>query len=213
MQRCSVHFAGRLIDLDDPGALDVGAIAATLSRICRFAGNLRDDHQISWHSVADHCVLTAELLRRRVMPAQTCLAGLLHDAHEALIGDVITPTKTWLTGGGYGTTHAKRKEHDLERKVLRSLGCEPGTQAGVFVKQADVEALHIEVCALGLPHTSFGLRSVVPFDQAMLRELGVLQPTAHLPMAAVFLASQQRFLKTYAALRMTGECVPEAAHA
>ncbi|WP_163981061.1 hypothetical protein, partial [Raoultella ornithinolytica] len=76
--------------------------------------------------------------------------------------------------------------------VLRSLGCEPGTQAGVFVKQADVEALHIEVCALGLPHTSFGLRSVVPFDQAMLRELGVLQPTAHLPMAAVFLASQQR---------------------
>ncbi|PRP61157.1 hypothetical protein C7B72_23540, partial [Bacillus halotolerans] len=63
------------------------------------------------------------------------------------------------------------------------------------------------------PHTSFGLRSVVPFDQAMLRELGVLQPTAHLPMAAVFLASQQRFLKTYAALRMTGECVPEAAHA
>lgn len=66
------------------GDIDILDIAHALSNICRFGGHTR-----FFYSVSQHSVLTARrgrsLLERRW--------GLLHDAAEAYLGDVIRPIK------------------------------------------------------------------------------------------------------------------------
>lgn len=66
-----------------PGVRD---LAAVLSKINRFTGNT----ELAW-SVAEHSLLVASLL-----PAPLRLYGLLHDAHEAVIGDIISPVRAVL---------------------------------------------------------------------------------------------------------------------
>lgn len=61
----------------------IGEIAESLSRICRFNGHL------GWESVATHSIRVARALGYAAPRVQ--LAALLHDAHEAYIGDIPGP--------------------------------------------------------------------------------------------------------------------------
>ena len=61
----------------------VQEIAESLSRICRFNGHL------GWESVATHSIRVARAVGH--MPPRVQLAALLHDAHEAYIGDIPGP--------------------------------------------------------------------------------------------------------------------------
>lgn len=82
-------FSGRCVDLDDPdpAAIDFVADASqALSRIVRFNG-----HTKAPYSVAQHCALGAAYLMRQGAPDELALRFLLHDAHEAYIGDIATP--------------------------------------------------------------------------------------------------------------------------
>jgi len=80
-----VTFSGALVRPLEPdlGELDIGDIAHGLSCICRWNGATR-----SFYSVAQHSVLVSRLL-----PHEHALAGLLHDASEALLSDVVRPLK------------------------------------------------------------------------------------------------------------------------
>ena len=64
-------------------AFTIGEIAESLSRICRFGGHM------GWESVATHSIRVARALGH--MPPRVQLAALLHDAHEAYIGDIPGP--------------------------------------------------------------------------------------------------------------------------
>jgi uncharacterized protein len=75
----------------NPDDVDIQDIAHSLSNQCRFNG-----HTLRFYSVAEHCVHIASYLERHNAPFQICLAGLLHDAAEAYLGDVVRPVKQLL---------------------------------------------------------------------------------------------------------------------
>lgn len=86
-----VTYTGKVFDFMDPRpeAICIEDIAHSLSHICRYGG-----HTPEHYSVAQHSCMVANLL----VPhgPDYALAGLLHDAHEAYIGDIVTPLKRLL---------------------------------------------------------------------------------------------------------------------
>ena len=76
------------IDRPSPDSIDIADIAHALSNICHWNG-----HTSRFFSVAEHsCLVALEVARR----GGDALYGLLHDATEAYLGDVIRPLKRLL---------------------------------------------------------------------------------------------------------------------
>ena len=195
----NIQLAGKVVDLDLPESLSIEAIASTLARNCRFNGALRDDVPVIWHSVADHCVLVSALLQCWTGDPDLAQLGLLHDAHEALIGDIPTPVKRW-----FGIAD---QEKALEMQVLESFGMRERATARALakVKQADTEALRIEVNMLELKPHIFGFdsrtqESLRAADREFCGARGLLQPVGDIALSSVLAASRDRFLDVYAGL-------------
>lgn len=68
--------------------VDINDIATSLSNICRFNGHLP-----SFYSVAEHSVRVSWWLQDNGFSALEALTGLLHDAAEAYVGDMMRPLK------------------------------------------------------------------------------------------------------------------------
>lgn len=82
--------SGRAFDLLDPRPETVDLtidVPEALARLPRFTGHIRSGP----YSVAQHCVLGADALYAQTTRRDVALAFLLHDAHEAYLGDVATP--------------------------------------------------------------------------------------------------------------------------
>lgn len=85
----AVHtYSGLLFNLENPSTMQVSVfdIARSLARIPRWNGNTTRP----W-SVADHSVWVAQHLRETGASMEVQLAGLLHDAHEAYVGNIPSP--------------------------------------------------------------------------------------------------------------------------
>lgn len=121
---------------DEP--VDILDIAHHLSQIVRFNGAACRPY-----SVAEHSLLVSSILERSGMNREVQLAGLLHDAHEAYIGDITQPLKEALSE--FGDSVFRNIDLAAAKHVRRHLGV-----WGLFVahnahiKQADLKALSTE---------------------------------------------------------------------
>ena len=96
--KIEIHTGGgRLMDICNPQPEDIKLddIAHALSNICRYGG-----HYPVFYSVAEHCVHAATLARNQGVGIRAQRALLLHDAHEAYIGDMVKPIKYQLDNLG-----------------------------------------------------------------------------------------------------------------
>lgn len=91
-----------------PEEVLIGDIAHALSLQCRFNGHT-DEH----YSVAEHSVLVSDMVMNDTKSHKSALAGLLHDAAEAYIGDVVSPLKSMLA-------EYKEIEDRVERCIARA---------------------------------------------------------------------------------------------
>lgn len=88
MEPTILTAAGRSFNLAQPeqSTISLMEIAHALSHICRFTG-----HTTKFYSVAQHSLFVS-----RIVPPHLAAQGLMHDAHEAFIGDVSAPLKSLL---------------------------------------------------------------------------------------------------------------------
>ena len=84
---------GHLLYILDPQPKDINIydIAIGLSNQCRYNGQLPN-----FYSVAQHSVIVAEMAEADGRNKKACLKALLHDSHEAYLGDIVTPLKILL---------------------------------------------------------------------------------------------------------------------
>lgn len=139
-------FSGRTLDYLNPRpeAIHIDDIALHLSRMPRFSGATK-----RFYSVAQHSCGVERIIRALYGVDSYALRyeALLHDAHEAYMGDVPTPLKRAINNiGGFGTG-LPHKDFDAVssrldcaiRKALRMSEVEPHA-----VKFADRVALLVE---------------------------------------------------------------------
>lgn len=113
-------------------------IARSLSRIPRFLG-----HSSQFVSVAEHSVVTAQYLEDEGHPPRVQMVGLLHDAHEAYIGDLPRPLIHFLREN-YGVDLGALKA-DIQRDIHKGLDLEPATpMETALIRRADDEQLAAE---------------------------------------------------------------------
>lgn len=117
-----------------PEEVHIKDIAHALSNICRYNGHVK-----TFYSVAQHCVLVSRQVRKRSGNPEAIRQGLLHDAAEAYVGDMIRPLKRCLP-----------EYKVVEEKVHASIMKRFDLPARLYpvVKRADEDLLTAEAWAL-----------------------------------------------------------------
>jgi hypothetical protein len=129
-------FSGARFRYDVPGPFLLEDVAHSLSLTVRFRG-----HTVEPYYVAQHCVLVALEMEACREAQSAVLAGLLHDAHEAYVGDVPSPLK-------WACPEFKTVENRVEIALRAALA--PRVYVGAWgrVKEYDLRLLHREAVSL-----------------------------------------------------------------
>lgn len=142
MNRSTILTAtGIEVDLAAPhdAEIRVEDVAHALARVSRFGGHYPHE---DFFSVARHSLAVEAILAHEGAPYQTRLAGLLHDASEAYLGDVVRPLKRLLPE--YVVI-----ERAWQSAIEKTFGLPPYSLSWADVKRADEIALAWENAACG----------------------------------------------------------------
>lgn len=138
-------ITGELVLPGNEVAPSLTAIAVGLARRPRWAGQVN----------GPMCVLAHSLIVANLCPREYTIDGLLHDAAEAILGDIPT---TWKTDAD------RAREADLMRRIYSSLKREwpLSAEADQAVKDADWLALRAEATLLIAPEIETVTTGAVP---------------------------------------------------
>lgn len=123
-------FSGKRFYPLDPAVEDISImdIAHGLSNVCRYGGQCKE-----FYSVAQHSVLVS-----RVVSPENARWGLLHDASEAYIGDIIAPLKATPQYESYREVEANLMRAICERFNLPEEMPEEVHDADMYVRYAEM---------------------------------------------------------------------------
>jgi hypothetical protein len=121
-------------------------IAQALAKVNRFGGHTPRLYSVAEHSLHVVTVMERDLLVRDPV---ALMCGLMHDAHEAYVGDMTTPVQQAL--GGLGANTWEFFERAVQRAVLRRFDLEDAYPVHRhLVHEADMIVLASEVAGFGL---------------------------------------------------------------
>jgi len=145
--------SGRAFDLLQPDWKQVDFevdIPEALARIARFTGHVRSGP----YSVAQHCVIGADAVFQATRDREAAAAFLLHDAHEAYLGDIATPIVVALVemarasayGGAAITTAIRDIKAQLDAAIYKAAGVDDRARIAhhAIVKVYDLRMLATE---------------------------------------------------------------------
>ena len=129
-------FGGHVVNVLDikPEMIHFDDIIQSLSLICRYNG-----HVPHFYSVGEHSVRVAGWLMGNDASPKMCLTGLLHDAAEAYVGDMVRPLKRTQEIGG---AHQQLEERVTEVIMQKFGGLYPYPD---IVHEADEKIYRWEV--------------------------------------------------------------------
>ena len=108
-----------------PEDICIEDIAHSLANICRFGGHTR-----RFYSVAQHCVMVSRHVEIIGGDIEAQMWGLLHDASEAYVGDMVRPLKD-------SQPSFKAAEKAIHACVKKAFGIRPLKRAEDIVHKAD----------------------------------------------------------------------------
>ena len=164
-------LSGRRLDLLDPTPLDIEIedIAHGLSFVARWNGQTSGNFP---YSVAEHSLLVEQIFSKSFKKSEKkwCLAALLHDAPEYVIGDMISPVKSTI-GIGY---------QSLENRLTSAINLRFGLPAKIpdnvkkQIKKADkisawIEAIQIAGFTKDEANKFFGIVDNKNMDQFSIK--------------------------------------------
>jgi hypothetical protein len=180
-------LSGRKFSLTgpDPAAVDFAAdVAPALAKIARFCGHTR-----GLYSVAQHCVVGADAMYAEhgghahlelTTPSRLAALFLLHDAHEAYMGDITTPVVAALdhircpySPHGFFKQVVNDLKHRLDAAIHQAAGVDlPTADESRIIRDWDTRMMIAERNALmGKPPEDWGASVEVepsPVDKSAL---------------------------------------------
>lgn len=117
IQHTELYASGKRIDPMNLRLQDIALedIAHNLSMICRYSGSFPFHY-----SVAQHSALVCNAMAKDRHPPKVLMAGLLHDASEYLLSDIITQVKHHSTMQPY-----RELEDRIQMLIFQKYGLEP----------------------------------------------------------------------------------------
>lgn len=159
---------GKIFPLPDftPADFSIEDIAHSLSLQCRFNG-----HCLMFFSVAQHSVIVSE-----VVPPEHAMWGLLHDASEAYLSDILSPIKVLMPE--YKT---------WEKRVMEAVCIRFGLpkEQPSCIRTADLVSLATEK------------RDLLPPEAQMWQSLDGIEPTKKKIEPWPWAQAEQRFLDRF----------------
>jgi hypothetical protein len=114
-------------------------VGRSLGNLCRFTG-----HASRFYSVAEHSVHVAALLEEWGHDVDVQRLGLMHDAHESVMGDIASPMKAFLG------ERVRLLERGLLSAFAQRFKLSTSDQDWQLVSRADLALLVHEARCLGL---------------------------------------------------------------
>ena len=161
--------SGAPFNLSGPScSVSIEDVAASLSKINRFAGSTRVPY-----SVAQHSVHVAKIAKTLGGSRKEQLAGLLHDLHEIALTDMPSPVKWFLD-----SRQLKEFEKDIQERLQAGLSVEHGMQVDDMVDYsekvaaADLIALATEKRDILLPSKQPWNLQLPPAQKTVIKPVG-----------------------------------------